>query len=201
MDNETRHFDPADAIMTRRFELDDGQVDLYIWAPVETGKAYPRCHWQIVGMGTEVVRHCDGVDSADAVHEALKLAAIGLYNSPEWRDGRLTWLDMRDLGLPNLPGDRLVEGGYAPAALLSLAGWQAVVRIADQPMPYLAWSDEAQASHIRNLKRALADLETSVEDGRALLRQIIDGLLKQKRHYEAVCEEAGLPPPPAGHDK
>ena len=201
MSEDTQTLDPADAIITRRFELDDGHFDVHLWAPIAPKDDYARCYFQIAGWGNGKLRYSGGIDGVQALTSALTTISSLLYASTAWKEGRLTWEGLRNLGLPSLPGDRPIESGYAPAELLSLPGWQAVIRVADEPMPYLAWSDEALASQIRHLKAVLKDMDTSVDDARAFLIRIIDSLLEQKRYYEAVCEEAGLPPPPAGHDK
>ena len=103
MSEESQNRDIADAIMTRRFELDGGHVGIYVWAPIEDFQDYPRCNWRIVGMGDGKLRRSTGVDTVDAVSEALKVIGTILYNSDEWLDGRLTWLGMRNLGLASYP--------------------------------------------------------------------------------------------------
>ncbi len=194
------HRDPSDALLTRRFELDNGHVDIYVWAPVIEDENFARCDRQIVGLGSGKLRYSGGVDSVQALTLALNALSADLYGADAWKQGRLTWLGMRDLGLPCVPGDRPLEGGFGPAELLSLPGWPAVVRMPDQPMPYFAMSDEHLASLVRSLKSGLAKMDPSPEEAKAHLEDLIDRLLKEKSYYEAVCRQAGFPPP-ANHDQ
>jgi hypothetical protein len=194
------HRELRDAILARRFELDDGHVDIHVWAPVTEDEAYTQCDWQIVGLGSDAYRYSAGVDKVQAMIHALYAINTRLYSSNAWKEGRLTWLGMRDLGLPSLPGDRPLDGGYGPAELLSLPGWQAVVQIPDQPMPYFALSDEHLASLVRSLKHGIETIDRSPEEAKAHLERLVDGLLKEKAYYEAVCRDAGFPPP-ADHGK
>jgi hypothetical protein len=193
----------ADAVLTRHFDLSDGRpVDIHLWRPeVEDDGRTWRCDWKITGLLGDKMRFSCGVDSYQAFVLALQAVGSHIYTEGAWEDGRLTYLGGRDLGLLSLPGDRPMEGGYARAELLSLPGWEAVVRVDDVPMPYLAWSDEALASQIRNLEAVLKDVETSPDAARTLLTRIIDNLLEEKHYYEAVCRGAGLPPPPVEQGK
>jgi hypothetical protein len=194
MDETTAQRDIADAIMTRRFQLDHGHVDIYVWAPVVPRDDYVRCDFQIVGLGDGRIRVGEGLDTVGAVHEALKVIAIMLYASKEWREGRLTRDGMRDLDLPYLPGQRPLQDGLGAAHLLHMSSWLAVVAMPDVAMPYIAWADWSLPTHIKNLETALADLETSPENAKSLLGEIITGLHDQKHYYDRVCRDAGLPP-------
>ena len=181
MDEDTLSLDPADAILTRRFELDDGHVDVYVWAPQIVDDNFTRCDYQIVGLGSGKPRYGGGIDGIQALTAALSAINSYLYYYFDaWKEGRLTWLGRRDLGVPGLPGDRPLEGGYGQAQLLTTVGWQAVVQMPDTPMPYVAWSDEHLANNIRNLKAVLEDMETSPQKARTHLTRIIDGLLEEK---------------------
>ena len=74
-------------------------VTVAIKPPVADGGDY-RCEFQIVGLGTDQIRHAMGIDGAQALMLALKLIGTVLYTSEESKQGRLTWLGCRNLDFP-----------------------------------------------------------------------------------------------------
>jgi hypothetical protein len=59
------------------------------------------CVYQIEGLHEEAVtRRIYGVDSIQALELAMKTALVELVCTRAYEDGQLTWLGMRDLGLP-----------------------------------------------------------------------------------------------------
>jgi hypothetical protein len=67
--------------------------------PFDDGNGW-NCEYQILGTGTEKVRHAGGVDSVQALYLALHLIAADLMTTPEYQKGWITWDGSRDLGLP-----------------------------------------------------------------------------------------------------
>ncbi|HEV2365748.1 MAG TPA: hypothetical protein VGS12_16275 [Caulobacteraceae bacterium] len=92
-------------IASRRFELDnEGVVEVRLKRPRSDGGDF-RCDYEISGLGRPVTSHACGVDSMQAVCLALLSIATDLYSSPEWKEGRVRWLGMPDLGFGCPPGN------------------------------------------------------------------------------------------------
>lgn len=80
--------------------------------PLPGYEAY-RCHFKIIGMGTEKVRYGEGADAMQALILALTKIGSLLYTSDESQSKRLSWMDMWNLGFPAYAGedsDDLVPG-------------------------------------------------------------------------------------------
>ena len=97
MSDDPQSRDISDAILTRRFELDDGHVDIHVWAPVAPDDDYARCDYQISGLGLGKQRYSAGVDKLQALGGAFLAINTYLYSSDAWKEGRLTWYGMRNL--------------------------------------------------------------------------------------------------------
>jgi len=90
-----------DVIAERRLQLSGGTAEVIVTVgrPISDGNDY-RCDFKITGLGYDKVQHAMGVDSVQALLLALMGIGARLYTSDEAREGRLTWLDSRNLGFP-----------------------------------------------------------------------------------------------------
>jgi hypothetical protein len=83
---------------------DGGSVTVELYAPEpddESPHADFQCGFRISGLGgADVLRRIYGVDAIQALVLALQTLGVYLYASAEGRAGELTWIGMRDLGLP-----------------------------------------------------------------------------------------------------
>ena len=100
----TSHLDTAAAIVTRRFNLADGEtVYVYVWKPTKNSNVGYDCHYLITGLGEDTVSFRRGVDGMQALILALQGVWVALYYSEAYKSGQLTWLTGQDLGLPTVP--------------------------------------------------------------------------------------------------
>ena len=90
-------------IARREFDCGEGKIVLELGMPyaVDDGGTY-FCPYRILGLGSGRVRRAGGVDSMQALYEALRIAAADLYASDAARAKILKWLGQRNLGLPVL---------------------------------------------------------------------------------------------------
>ncbi|MFT3722559.1 MAG: hypothetical protein QM773_03145 [Hyphomonadaceae bacterium] len=90
-------------IATREFELAGDPPEHVL---LEILEAHPdgvnwRCGYHVTGLNQDAFSFYGmGVDAVQALHIAMQNAASILYTSEEYKAGRLTWLGMRNLGLP-----------------------------------------------------------------------------------------------------
>jgi hypothetical protein len=96
-------------VASRALELDGiaGQVRISIKQPQPDGENY-RCDYKIVGLGDrDIHSYSPGVDAVQALLLACQGIGTRLYTSEEGKQGRLTWLGMKNLGfpLPNVIAD------------------------------------------------------------------------------------------------
>lgn len=92
-------------IATRVLDLSDGRkVTITIGKPEKFPDAEDYyCPYQIVGIGSEHVRHAGGIDAVQALELALKMIGADLYTSQEAQAGVLSWnagSKKGDLGVP-----------------------------------------------------------------------------------------------------
>lgn len=93
-------------IATRNVALDDeNKVLIVIGSPFSVNEAEGEfwCHYQIIGIGKEIIKRSIGIDALQALCMALYNASNDLYFSDEYREGRLAWeggMTIADLGLP-----------------------------------------------------------------------------------------------------
>jgi hypothetical protein len=81
-------------------------VRLKIFPPVDLGMEWS-CRFTLRGGDFDQDQAAPGQDSLQAMLGAMQVAAIDLYTSAPWKSGQLTFLGMRDLGLP-------VPDGFTP---------------------------------------------------------------------------------------
>jgi hypothetical protein len=89
-------------IATRALTLDghqDGQIEVVLFRPTPDGNDF-RCNYTIDGKPGRAY----GVDEMQALFLALQSIGSRLYTSAYFKAGKLTWLEMRDLGFPVPPG-------------------------------------------------------------------------------------------------
>ncbi len=93
--------DLGTVIARRMFDCGESNVLLEIGAPypMEDGPDF-WCPYRINGLGSGQVQKAGGVDSMQALYEAMKLAAADLYCSDAAREKVLNWLGQGNLGLP-----------------------------------------------------------------------------------------------------
>lgn len=181
--------DTNNAILTRRFDLRDGaHVDIFVWKPEPDGDRTVRCPYRIYGIGTEKLYYGYGVDTVQAITLTLLAISTQLYTSDAYRDGDLTWLDSRDLGLPMHPGELPDTDAYEKAALLAIAGASTVVAMPGQRFPYTAFPGDRLDSLIRHLE----NVTTTDTASKKTLRRILTTLTNEQRYYEGVCRHAGF---------
>ncbi len=90
----------SELFITRKFQLDmESAVQLDICKPEPDGKDF-KCTFHITGLGTSHISHAMGIDAVQAMSLALSKAAVILYTSEEYKQGRLTWHGSGDLELP-----------------------------------------------------------------------------------------------------
>ncbi len=185
--------DVATAVVTRRFDLKDGDsVELFVWAPTTSEDDWAYCPWRIRGLSHGDPTGCGrGVDSVATLQSALTKAAMHLYTSSEYRDGRLTWRKTRDLGLPLLPGMVPGEDGYADARLLTLVGPCSVVVMPDVRFPYVAWPGDRLEETLTRL-RAAVDGASDNAALREKLERLVTEFADDQDHYERVCAHEGF---------
>lgn len=178
-----------DAILHRQFELDeDGRVDLCVWRPFAETDVRWACTFLIEGLGAKKPKNAYGVDAAQALRLCLIKASTDLYTSEAYKEGRLTWLGSRDLGLPMIAGLDPVSGDLGQAQLLNTAGQSAVLAIPGRPLPYIAFPGERLARLTDQLRKI------SLSHPDVGLARIVEGLENEMAWYEA---SAKLTPPVA----
>lgn len=178
-----------DAILHRQFELDeDGTVDLYVWRPFAETDVRWACTFLIDGLGAKKPKNAYGVDAAQALSLCLIMASTDLYASEAYKEGRLTWLGSRDLGLPMIEGLDPATGNPGQAQLLTTAGQSAVLAIPGCALPYIAFPSDRLA----RLTQQLRDI--SLAHPAAGLSRLVEGLESELAWYEA---SAKLTPPVA----
>jgi hypothetical protein len=91
-------------------DLEGGEkVLVTIGAPQQTpGHPDYYCPFVIVGLGSGKVRCVIGIDTMQALDLALKAVGTELYTSPEYLEGRLRYLGMKNLGFPVFSGQGIV---------------------------------------------------------------------------------------------
>jgi uncharacterized protein DUF6968 len=91
------------AMFERDFEQASGgqtqSVKLEMFPPVVHGREWA-CRFTLRGGSFNMDAEIFGADSMQAAYLAMQIAATNLYASDEWEAGQLTWLGMRDLGMP-----------------------------------------------------------------------------------------------------
>ena len=187
MTDHTQSRDIKDTVLTRRFELDDRNVDLYVWPSEPAKHDNVSCDFQIIGLGDDKISKMYGVDSIQAISLAIQVAASKLYGSEAWLEGRLTWLGLRDLGLPCNIWERPEEAGQQPARILHAGTLQAVIQLPDAPMPYIAWSKDHLEMYVDGLSELFVEVESSDETARSRAAFLVKTMREQKRYYEEVC--------------
>lgn len=87
-----------DKFLERDFELDgkENSVKLRVAKPRMVTPLEWVCEYQIMGLGSEEVKKVRGVDSIQALLDALKLAVI-LMRTRAGKDHKVTWLGQDDL--------------------------------------------------------------------------------------------------------
>ncbi len=182
------------AILTRQFDLrDGGMVDIHVWAPVEvTPNVAHSCAYKITGIGAEKLRLAHGVDDVQALSFALQTIGVWLYTSQEYKDGNLTWLGGRDLGLPLRPGEKAGEDRYEKADLLTTGGQSAVVQIPGDRFAYFAWPGERMDGLVRRLEHISTKIEINSPEARKKLEETIKELVNEQKYFEAVCRGADV---------
>jgi hypothetical protein len=87
-------------------------------APVRSpGSTSYRCFYRIRGLKEAGLRYGAGADTIQALMLAMANAAALLYNSTEWKEGRLTLCGTRNLDLPLI---RVGEESAVPDQTLQL---------------------------------------------------------------------------------
>ena len=89
-------------IARREYDLDGCRAVVVLVGqpfPIDDGVNY-FCPYQIVGIGEGQIRRAGGVDAVQALCLALQAIATRLYASDEYKNRRLAWNGMRNLGLP-----------------------------------------------------------------------------------------------------
>jgi len=59
-----------------------------------------RCRWRIVGLSKDRCSEAAGIDGVQALLLALRTVQAELSESEEYKAGKLTYLDQKDLDLP-----------------------------------------------------------------------------------------------------
>lgn len=88
----------GEAFLEREFELDgkEKSVKLRIGKARMVSPLEWVCEYQIIGLGSEEVKKVHGVDSIQALLDALKIAAI-LLRTRAGKEHKMTWLGQDDL--------------------------------------------------------------------------------------------------------
>ncbi len=107
-------------IAERMFDGHDGPVTLKVHAPTPDQEDF-RCDFEIFWGSETTNGYGMGVDSVQALSNALISAHIDLLMSPAGRTGELWWLGMEDLGLP-VPADISREAIVANGKRIT--GWK-----------------------------------------------------------------------------
>jgi len=184
--------DIKDAIMTRRYDLSDGEyVDIYVWKPEQNGDHDSfDCWYQIRGLDDEKPRYARGIDGFQALALAMLILSTLLYNSDAYKAGRLTFLGTRDLMLPHFPGEIPGTDEYQKANLLTTATYEAIVLMPDQRFPYIAYPGE----RLNKLIVSLNKIYQTVSEGpaRKKFKRLIEGFMAQRKYYERICRDVGI---------
>lgn len=188
----TSPLDTASAIITRQFDLADGShVDVFIWQPECSSDDYPTCSYLIRGLGDDRVRKSQSIDGMDAVMSAMKLIGTTLYSSQQYKNGDLTWLGARDLGLPLFGSGSPPQNEYEKADILAWGSWCSVLLLAGNKFPYVAWPGDRLQQVILRLQR-VAEAAHQIPH----LKEEFDALMKDftvyQEYYERVCETKGF---------
>jgi hypothetical protein len=97
-----------DVILERSFELldkDDVSSVIKLRISKPTLMSDPehslkwRCHYQILGIGSEKIKSAPGVDAIDAILISLRIAEALLQSYSRVYKKKITWLGEEDLGL------------------------------------------------------------------------------------------------------
>ena len=93
--------DINDATISRQYDLRDGRkIILYVWPPlIQPGGEYA-CFYRLVGLLGDRTRKAYGIDSLQALLLAIRVIYAELSYCEAYKNGDLTWLGGRDLGLP-----------------------------------------------------------------------------------------------------
>jgi hypothetical protein len=99
----------SEPVASRTFDLRGVEVTCTFGKPQPEGSDY-FCEYEIVFPGRNRLFRAFGIDEVQALLHAMQMAHADLLASNEYQVAGLTWLDMRDLGLP-LAGGRS-PGGF-----------------------------------------------------------------------------------------
>lgn len=94
----------ADLLVEREYEAQAAaggpprQVTLRIGRPRPDRQGDWVCPVQVVGLGDDAVMNVNGVDAVQALFLAMQIAGVKLTFPP--RGVTVTWMGMRDVGLP-----------------------------------------------------------------------------------------------------
>ncbi|WP_139181784.1 DUF6968 family protein [Edaphosphingomonas haloaromaticamans] len=113
-------------IATRELELNgSGKVTIVIGTPFAVDEAREEfwCHYQIIGVGAEKIKHGIGADTFQALCVTLYKVSHELYFSDEYQKGDLKWeggMTIADLGLP--VSDGMIEDVKAAKSRVEALG-------------------------------------------------------------------------------
>lgn len=89
-----------DVFVERQFDNGGTPVVCRFFQPtLQPGREY-QCRWSIDWTNGRSDRHAHGIDSIQALLLAMRTAHTELVESEPYRQGMLTYLDERELGLP-----------------------------------------------------------------------------------------------------
>ncbi|MBP2161896.1 MULTISPECIES: DUF6968 family protein [Asticcacaulis] len=190
--------DDDDAMFMRTFELDgEPTVEAWVWPPEEDEDMQAiRCYYQIVGMGDEKFRSAYGVDGFQALTTALNFIAVHLYNSDEYKAGRLTFYGAPDLHLPERPGLRFDKYGHENAAVIFQSQHYGMVLMPQERFPRIA----IEAQWFKRLGTGVKAVALR-KSGKRRANRLARSLRRIRAYYEAVCKQEGLALPYADKPK
>ncbi len=188
--------DTKDAILTRRYDLSDsGHLDVHVWKPEQEPNNGPYLCFYRIGWPTGARTHRGiGIDSIQALEMTLLSISTQLYGSDAYKEGQLTYLGTRDLGLPHFKGEIPGTDDFQKADLLTFVSETSVLVMPECRFPYLAHPGDWQKELASRLDQILAQI-TGNDHARDKLRKTIAGLRNDQKYYEKVCQNYGLTPP------
>jgi hypothetical protein len=187
--------DINDAILTRRYDLNGGFIDVQVWKPEQEPNDGPYLCFYRIGWPHSARTHRGiGIDGFQALEQALQSISVQLYASDAYKAGHLTYLGMRDLRLPHVPGEIPGTEEFQKADLLTFVEESSVLVMPDCRFPYLAHPGDFQKDLAVRLEEIVEQI-TGNDAARDKLGKTIISLRNDQKYYEKVCQHYGFTPP------